>query len=209
MRRVLFGSVICAALVLPGLAGAHRASHIQKLAPVAADTEAAKLATLRRTDLTSGWKGGSTKPDNSPPDCNKNFSAYTITGSAEADFTQGAAAITSTVQFFPSRKQALGDFGVDTPPGIAACEGSALRSEIGPTAKLVFARQVSPPKVGDHAAAYDFAVRVNGIEYYIDVINFVRGRAYGSLITLDPYAPLPGSTLLAELMDQRLSAKLA
>jgi hypothetical protein len=164
------------------------------------------LATLRLSDLTSGWKGGSTKPDNSPPDCNKNFSAYTITGAAEEDFTQGAAAITSTVQFFPSRKQALGDFGVDTPPGIAECEGSALRAELGPTAKLVFARQAAPPKVGDHAAAYDFAVRVNGIEFFIDVINFVRGRAYGSLITLDPYAALPGSTLLVKLMDQRLTA---
>jgi hypothetical protein len=40
------------------------------------------------------------------------------------------------------------------------------------------------------------------------VINFLRGRAYGSLITLDPDAALPGSTLLANLMDQRLIAGL-
>ena len=169
----------------------------------------AKSATLRLSDLTRGWNGGSAKPSDSPPDCKKNFSAYTITGNAEADFTQGYAAITSTVQLFPSRRQALGDFHVDTPSGIAVCEGATLRSGLGASAKLVFARQVSPPKVGDHAAAYAFAVRVNGSEFFIDVINFVRGRAYGSLITLDPDAPLPGSTLLATLMDKRLRAALA
>jgi hypothetical protein len=209
VKLALLVPAICAAAVLTGSASARSSPRIQKLAPVPADTKAAKAATIRLSDLTPGWKGGTARPDNSAPDCKKNFSAYTITGDAEADFTQGAAAITSTVQFFPSRRQALGDFGVDTPPGIAACEGAALRSGIGPSAKLVFARQVVPPKVGDHAAAYDFAVRVNGIEYFIDVVNFVRGRAYGSLITLDPDAPLPGSTLLATLMDQRLSDALA
>jgi hypothetical protein len=205
VKRVLLIPAIGAVLVLTGSANASSSPRVQKLAPTPADTRAAKAATLRLSDLTSGWKGGSAKPDNSAPDCKKNFSAYTITGDAEADFTQGAAAITSTVQFFPNRQQALGDFGVDTPPGIAACEGAALRSGIGSSAKLVFARQVAPPKVGDHAAAYAFAVRVHGTEFFIDVINFVRGRAYGSLITLDPDAPLPGSTLLATLMDRRLS----
>ncbi len=208
MKHALLVPALCASLVLTGSASASSSPRVQKLAPVAADTKAAKSATLRLSDLTPGWKGGSAKPDNSPPDCNKNFSAYTITGDAEADFTQGAAAITSTIQLFPNQKQALGDFGVDTRPGIVTCEGEALRSASGASAKLVFARQVPPPALGDHAAAYDFAEQVNGITFYIDVINFVRGRAYGSLITLDPDAPLPGSTLLVKLMDRRLVAAL-
>jgi hypothetical protein len=207
MRALLISS-ICVALVLTASASGSSSSKVQKLALTPTDTKVAKSATLRLSDLTSGWKGGSAKPNNSPPDCGKNFSAYTITGNAEADFTQGAAAITSTIQLFPNLQQALGDFRVDTPPGIAACVGASLRKGLGPSAKLVFARQVTPPKVGSQAAAYDFAVRVNGVKFFIDVINFVRGRAYGSLITLDPYAALPGSTLLANFMDQRLIAGL-
>jgi hypothetical protein len=209
VKRVLLVLSLCAAAVLTASANGNSGPRAEKLALTPVDTKAAKAATLRPSDLTSVWKGGSAKPDNSPPDCNKNFSAFTITGVAEADFTQGGAAITSTVQLFPSRQQALGDFRVDTPPGIARCEGTTLRAAVGSSAKLVFARQVAPPKVGDHAAAYDFAVSVNGIEFYIDVINFVRGRAYGSLVTLDPGAPLPGATLLAKLMDQRLSSSAA
>jgi hypothetical protein len=199
-------SSICVAFVLTGSASGNSSPKVQKLALTPADTKVAKSATLRLSDLTRGWKGGSAKPNNSPPDCKKDFSAYTITGNAEADFTQGYAAITSTIQLFPNQRQALGDFHVDTPPGITICEGAALRSGLGASAKLVFARQVAPPKVGSYAAGYDFAVRVNGFTFYIDVINFVRGRAYGSLITLDPDAALPGSTLLAKLMDKRLIA---
>jgi hypothetical protein len=208
VKRALLIPSICVALALTGSASGNSSPKAQKLAPIPADTQLAKSATLRLSDLTSGWKGGSTKPDNSPPDCNKNFSAYTITGNAEEDFTQGAAALTSTIQLFPNAQQALGDFGVDTPSGAARCEGAALRSAIGSSAKLVFARQVASPNVGTRAAAYDFAVQVNGVTFYIDVINFVRDRAYGSLITLDPDAALPGSTLLAKLMDQRLIAAL-
>ncbi|HWB22897.1 MAG TPA: hypothetical protein VG652_08410 [Gaiellaceae bacterium] len=209
MKRVLLVSALCAAAVLPAAASGNSGPRAEKLALTPADTKAAKAATLRSSDLTPAWKGGSAKPDSSPPDCNKNFSAFTITGVAEADFTQGGAAITSTVQLFPTPRQALGDFRVDTPVGIARCEGETLRAAVGASAKLVFARQVTPPKVGDHAAAYDFAVSVNGVEFYIDVINFVRGRAYGSLVTLDPGAPLPGGTLLAKLMDRRLSPSIA
>jgi hypothetical protein len=210
VKGALLIPLIGTALVLTGSASASSSPKVQKLAPISSDTKLAKSATLQLSDLTSGWKGGSTKPNNSPPDCNKNFAAYTITGDAEADFTQaqGAAALTSTIQLFPNQQQALGDFHVDTPSGSATCEGAALRTAIGESAKLVFARQVAPPKVGTRAAAYDFAVQVNGVTFYIDVINFVRGRAYGSLITLDPDAGLPDSTLLATLMDKRLIAAI-
>jgi len=207
VKRALLISSIGVALALTGSASGS-SPKLQKLALTPADTKIAKSATLRLSDLTHGWKGGSAKPNNSAPDCKKNFSAFTITGNAEADFTQGYAAITSTIQLFPNRQQALGDFRVDTPPGIAACVGASLRKGLGASAKLVFARQVTPPRVGTHAAAYDFGVRVNGFTFFIDVINFVRGRAYGSLITLDPDAALPGSTLLATFMDKRLIAGL-
>ncbi len=201
-------SAIGVALLLSASASGKPGSRIQKFAPVAADMKAAASATLRLSDLTSGWHGGSAKPDNPAPDCKKNFSAFTITGNAEADFTQGGAAITSTIQIFPTKRQALGDFDVDTPLGIVACEGAALRAASGPGTKLLFARQVAPPKVGNHAVAYDFAEQVNGVTFYVDVINFVRGRAYGSLITLDPDGQLPGSTLLVDLMDRRLVTAL-
>lgn len=207
MKRVLLPA-ICAGLVLAATASGDSSPRLQRLALTPRDTKIAKSATLRLSDLTPGWKGGSGKPDNSPPDCNKNFSAYTITGNAEADFTQGYAAITSTIQLFPNKKQALGDFGVDTPPGIVACEGKTMSAASGKSAKLVSARQVAPPPVGDRAAAYDFAERVDGVTFYVDAINFVRGRAYASLITLDPDAALPGGTLLAKLMDKRLIAAL-
>jgi hypothetical protein len=208
VKRVLLVSAIGVGLLLAASASAKPGSRIQKFAPVAADMKAAASATLKLSDLTSGWHGGSAKPDNPLPDCKKNFSAFTITGNAEADFTQGGAAITSTIQVFRTKRQALGDFKVDTPLGIVACEGAALRTASGPGTKLLFARQVAPPKVGGRAVAYDFAEQVNGVTFYIDVINFVRGRAYGSLITLDPQSALPGSTLLAELMDKRLVAAL-
>ena len=89
-----------------------RNPRLEKLALNPADMALAKKAVVQRSDLVAGWKGGAMTPDGSaPPDCKwMDYSAYTMTGRSDVRFTQGYSLISASVQVFPNRAQALGDF---------------------------------------------------------------------------------------------------
>jgi hypothetical protein len=163
-------------------------------------------ATVKLSDLVSGWKGGQVAPDNnSTPDCSsQNFSPYTITGQAEADFHQGATLLISIANMFPSAAQSVGDFDVGTQTGTARCEGEAFRRVLGANATLVSARQLAAPNVGQHAAAFEYVIKTGTHTFYSDEIQFVRGRALGAVISITQGHPLVGPMALARVMDERL-----
>ncbi len=150
------------------------------------------------------WRGGQADRQHAP-DCPwQNNSSYTITGQSEADFTEPDAKIISAVQVFQSSKQALGDLTVGSRPGTAACEGSVITQSFGKSAKLLSARSVAAPKIGDRALEFEFAIKFGAGTYYVNVIEFVRDRSLGGLITLNAATPLAGREALAALMDERL-----
>jgi hypothetical protein len=202
--------LLAAALTIATAATAKtRSPRLEQLAINAADTLTAKNAAIRLADLVSGWKGGPSKPDDtSPPDCKwQDFSAYTITGESEADYSLGASVVSSVVEMYATPAQATGDFKLGTRTGTAACEGAVIAHALSKTAKLVSAKMVAMPNLGDRAVVFEFVVKVGVNTFYADLIAFVRDRALGALFTLNPGAPIGGRQTLARLMDQKLSPK--
>jgi hypothetical protein len=213
MGRLLVAFVLALVLAAPAAA---RDPRLERLALRPVDGKAAKNAVLRARDLGAGWAGGAQNPrDDSPPDCAfQNYSKFTITGQAQTHFTQQGASVVSRVELYESRADARGDFGVDTRPRTAQCEGRAIRAGFAKSAKgftvaLVSAKKVAAPKVGERSVAFRIALRLKqgsrSLPVYVDLIGFVRGRAAASVVVVAPGQPASGAANLARIMDARLS----
>lgn len=211
--RVVAAAVLAfvACLAAVEAATAARSPRLEKIALRAPDMKQVGAATVKLSDLVSGWKGGMVNANNdSSPDCSsQNFSRYTITGQAESDYHNGVTLLISVANMYPSDAQSFGDFTVGTQAGTVKCEGEAFRQAFGQAARLVSARQIAAPKVGSHAAAFEYIVKTGRTIFYSDVIQFVRGRALGALISVNPGRPLAGPTALARIMDERLQSGTA
>lgn len=211
MKALVVAVLVLAACPAAVEAGTARSPRLERIALRTPDMKFAGEAMVKLSDLVAGWKGGAVNPNNnSAPDCiSQNFSPYTITGQAEADYHAGATLLISIANMFPSAAQSMGDFHVGTQPGTALCEGEAFRKALGTTATLVSARQITAPHVGQRAAAFRFVLEVGKMTFYSDVIQFVRGRALAAVISINPGHPLVGPTTLARVMDERLQAGIA
>jgi hypothetical protein len=210
MRALLL--TLGAALVLTAAASA-RNPRLEQLALRPADVDLAKSAVLRGSDLGSGWTTAAMKPnDTSPPDCpGQNYSKFTITGQAQTRSTRTGASVISRVEVYRSRAGALGDFAIDARPGTAACEGEAVRkgwASGGLAARLISAREVPGPKLGQRSIAFRIVLGVSRagkeVRVYIDLLGFVRDRVAASVIVLAPGVPPKGNDVLARTIDARL-----
>jgi hypothetical protein len=206
--------MVAAALVVTATASA-RHPRLEQLALAAADMSLARNAVLRGADLGSGWVARAAKPDdNAAPDCpGQDYSRFTITGQAEAQYTKLGASVLSRVEVYETRKQALGDFAVDERPGTAACEGAAIRAQVAKQAtglrvSLLSATQLPGPDVGQRSIAFRIVLGLRGsgrsVKVYVDLIGFVRDRAAASVVVLAPGLPPKGNALLAKTIDTRL-----
>jgi hypothetical protein len=204
-------AVSVAVVAAAGGAGVKRSPRLEQLAPRAADVRLARKALIRAADLTAGWKGGVAKGGNDEaPDCAwQDFSAFTITGEAESDFGRSGARLISQAQVFARRADAVGDFRVDTRQGTAECEGRVFAKALGDAVKLVSARPLAAPNVGDRAAAYRFVLRSGSTLIYFHVIEFVRGRTLAGIAAFSVGASIEGLESLARLMDVRLQSNVA
>jgi hypothetical protein len=209
-----FVLTVAAALALAASAAA-RNPRLEQLALEQADMVTAKSALLRAGDLGSGWAAQPSKPaDNAPPDCpGQDYSSFTITGQAQAQFTRSGASVLSRVEVYRNKRQARADFAVDERPGTAACEGAAIRREVAKEAaglkvSLLSARQLPGPKVGERSLAFRIVLGLRGsgkdLKVYVDLIGFVRDRVGASVVVVAPGVPPTGNVLLAKLVDTRL-----
>lgn len=167
---------------------------------------------LHGADLGTGWATRTVQPDTAAPDCAwQNYSKFTITGRAQTRSTKSGASVTSRVEIYRSRADALGDFAVDARPGTAACEGAALVqawSTRGIPTKLLSARPLPAPKLGQRSLAFRIVLGVtrsgHQLRIYIDLIGFVRDRTVASVVVLAPGLPPKGDAVLARTIDLRL-----
>jgi hypothetical protein len=170
--------------------------------------ELAKSAVLRGTDLGAGWATHAMQPDDSSaPDCaGQDYSRFTITGQAQTQSTKSGASVTSRVEVYESRADALGDFAVDARPRTASCEGAALARRL--SAKLLSARQLRTPKIGRRSTAFRIVLGLTRSgrlhRVYVDVVGFVRDRSVASVIVWAPGLAPKGDALLAQTIDSRL-----
>jgi hypothetical protein len=171
----------------------------------------ARAALIRRADLTDAWTGGlkSSSQDDFTPPCGWDFSKYTITGEADSQFTAPGAVLHSSVTVFRSRADARGDFAVEEAPETLQCAGRFVASAIGSPAKLVSARRLPAPHVGELASAVRVVVTLRGRKITVDAISFVRGRAAAGVTIMSFGDGLPGGDKLARLMDARLQPGIA
>jgi hypothetical protein len=208
----------CLALALVVAApAAARNPRLEHLALRPADMASARNAVLRAADLGSGWTGTvENARDDSAPDCAfQDYSKFTITGQAQTRFSQQGASVVSRVEVYKSRADALGDFGVDTQPRTALCEGRAIRDGFakqaakGMTVTLTSAKRLAAPQVGERSVAFRIVLTITqqarSLKLYIDLIGFVRDRAAASVVVVAPAKPAKGAVSLARVMDARLS----
>jgi hypothetical protein len=207
----------CLALALVVAApAAARNPRLEHLALRPADMESARNAVLRAADLGTGWAARvENARDDSAPDCAfQDYSKFTITGQAQTRFSQQGASVVSRVEVYKSHADAAGDFGVDTRPRTALCEGRAIRAGFakqapGMTVTLASATKLASPKVGERSVAFRIVLTVKQqartLKLYIDLIGFVRDRAAASVVVVAPGNPAKGAVSLARVMDARLA----
>lgn len=204
-------AVFAALACIAPLASANQAARnprLEKLALTPADTKLAKSETVELADLGSGWKGGQVSAgNNETPDCPwQDYSPYTLTGQGESVFALGQSAqVIAQAGVFPTSGQAAGDYAVGTKTGTAACEGASLGKAVGKAAKVVVAKQVAAPKVGDRATAYTFTIKNAATTFHVDIILVERGRSLGAVSVVTTAAkPVTSLAHLAALMDARM-----
>jgi hypothetical protein len=214
MARLLVCALV--ALVAATAAGAQaRDPRLERLALRPVDVELARSAVVTAADVGAGWKKvAAPARDDEAPDCpGQDFSPFTITGQAATRFEHQATSLMSRVEVYRTRAQALGDFGVSTRPGTAACEGKALRAALAHQLEdgrvtLVSAKQQRGPAVGERSIRFRIVLRVKtattSFPVYVDLIGFLRDRAAGSVVALSPGTPAAGLAQLAARMDGRL-----
>jgi hypothetical protein len=212
--RFLVALVAALAVVPVALAGDPRAER-QRLN--AADMALARKATVRASDLTPGWRrmpvGNVAGEVPRCPGYAPDFSRFTITGRSRSAFQHPAgASIVSSVEVYPSRAQAVGDYRLGTQPGLARCLRLLLDRDFaampGVDARIVSSRRVPAPALGERSAAYRLAAefRANGrvIRLFIDVIALQRGRSLAAVFYTGVYEPVADRASVARAVAARM-----
>jgi hypothetical protein len=212
-RFVLISGLLVAGLLLAAVAQAGKPRLEQKrLRPV--DVALAKRTTVRAADLGRGWVRRPPGPaSNELPPCpgvDMDFSRFTITGTARSSFELQGASIDSYVEVYESRADAAGDFRKATTPPVLRCLGRWLREELAkemPGARLVTARLVSRPRLGERGVLYRVVTSVptNGrrVAVYLDLLAFQRGRTAVTIGFTSVQTPLRGQLELGRTVAAR------
>ena len=221
MRKLRLCSVIVAGALVAGALAATAATdpRSEKLQLTKADTALAKREVLRGSDLGPGWQRLPVPFRDAPscPNFEPDFSAYTITGRAIAAYELGrpaAAQVVSEVEVFETRAQAVGDFRLATAPQTASCLAYLFEKGFRQTApdtvrlRMLSARTVAAPRLGERTAAYRLVARVSGeggsVTITVDFLALQRGRSIAALGFTGVQGRVPGQTRYAQLVAARL-----
>lgn len=216
MRRLALAAVCLLALAFVAGASA-RDPRAEKLLLNAADNRAARASLLTEADLQPVWQRVKGSGDETVPTCanyRPDFSRYTVTGKAEAEFkdTSGEMVISSS-EVYASHAQAIADYRLGTKRQVASCLAQTFEKQ--PTGdpsvhvKAVSAKQVAAPRLGERSARYKIVLRFTGpggsVPAYLDAIVFQKGRTIALLMTLGVPQPITDGPSLASVMSARAS----
>ena len=184
---------------------------LERLRP--ADVALAKRTTVRAADLASGWMRQAPAPSSDQkldcPGVDLDFSRFTITGTAKSKFGRTGASIESYVEVYKSRVDAAGDFRKGSRPAVLACIARMLDKEARRTGngRVVSARSLADPRVGERAMAYRVVVSVatdrGAVQVYVDFLGFQRGRTAVLLAFTAGGTPITGRVPLARAVAAR------
>jgi hypothetical protein len=214
VRRLAPFAAALLALAFVAAASA-RDPRAEKLQLNARDNRAARAALITAADLRSDWQRIATSNDETVPSCpgyRPDFSRFTITGKADAEYkTDAGEVLTSHVEVYKSHADATGDYQLGAKAQVASCLGATLAK--APTGdpsvhlKVVSAKQVGAPRIGERTARYRIVLRVTGpsgsVPLYVDAIVFQKGRTLALLMTMGVSQPITDGPTLARRMYSR------
>jgi hypothetical protein len=214
VRRLTVVAASMLALAIAATAAA-RDPRAEKERLKSTDMHAARAALVRLTDLQSGFQQTKTPPSNSPLSCpgwKPDFSHYTITGKAEADYQHPAGAfVMSEAEVYATHADATGDFHTGARPQFAKCLQYALQQQAtsGVVITVQSSKMVAAPHVGERAARFKavatFRTAANTLDVYMDIVAFQQGRLLGAVMTMAVGRPLGDGTTLASRMVSRFN----
>lgn len=189
--------LVCALLVSASAQAGRFRPEQERLRPV--DVALAKRTSVRTSDLASGWvRQAPTQSPDEKLDCpgvDLDFSRFTITGKARSKFGQSGGSIESFVEVYKSRADAAGDFRKGSRPGVLACIAKVLdKAARRNGSRVVAARSLADPRVGEQAMAYRVVLSVatdrGAVRVYVDFLGFQRGRTSALLAFTGGSAPI-------------------
>ncbi len=143
------------------------------------------------------------------PGVDLDFSAFTITGTAQSRFALAGASIESYVEVYESRRDAAGDFRKGSSSKALACYARELDKEARKDGRsqVVAARSLGKRRVGDEAMAYrilfSFKTARGPMPVYLDLVVVRRGRTLVTLAFTAARAPIKGQVALARAVAAR------
>lgn len=160
------------------------------------DQAAARVAVLRRTDLgSSGWQGGSVKPDlSSTPNCSHfqpKVSDLVVTGAAETAFNRSSLEFSSVAEVLETRRMVRLDWRRSVVPRAAVpCLRRTLANGLPAGARIVSFARVPFPHVGTRSARFRGVIRIDVLgrttRLVTDIVITFRSRTE---ITLNAAGP--------------------
>jgi hypothetical protein len=214
IRRLLVTAGFALCLALPALSLA--ADGTPRIEPKAADMAKARSVLIQDSDLTSAFRPDPSKLDQPGiPHCPgiymPNRSGLTITGTAEADFTNGADRIGSDASFFRTAGDFEAYWRATVRPAYARClavfHTQALRP--GVKARVLEARLIPFAAQGvDRAAAYRTRILYTKgsqrVEIYRTVVFLATGRGFVNIQIVGVDHACDCSVGLAGVLARRL-----
>lgn len=196
MTRGMTSALAASAVVLVSAAGVFAGDGKQQVKLNKRDQAAARVAVLRRTDLgSSGWQGGSVKPDlSSTPNCphfQPKVSDLVVTGAAETAFNRSSLEFSSVAEVLETRRMVRLDWRRSVVPRAAVpCLRRTLANGLPAGARIVSFARVPFPHVGTRSARFRGVIRIDVLgrttRLVTDIVITFRSRTE---ITLDAAGP--------------------
>lgn len=196
MTRGMTSALAASAVVLVSAPGVFAGDGKQQVKLNKRDQAAARVAVLRRTDLgSSGWQGGSVKPDlSSTPNCphfQPKVSDLVVTGAAETAFNRSSLEFSSVAEVLKTRRMVRLDWRRSVVPRAAVpCLRRTLANGLPAGARIVSFARVPFPHVGTRSARFRGVIRIDVLgrttRLVTDIVITFRSRTE---ITLDAAGP--------------------
>lgn len=217
MQRAVLAVVVAVTLGLVGVSAADPASAPPSKEQIRfnrTDQAAAQAAVLRIRDLgSSGWQGGSVKPDlTSGPNCpgyRPKQSDLVLTGAAETSWRRTGLQLRSVAQVLQTRAMVALDWRrTVTDPRAAGCLRGAIAGGLAANERLLSFRPLSFPRVATYANAYraliDVSAQGTHARVLADLVLVGRGRTELTLMIAAP----AGAAAAVAAADARLARTL-
>lgn len=214
---IVSAAIATAALVLALAALADK----EQIRLTASGQAAPRAAVLQKSDLgtSTGWTGGSVKPDLSSSLPCSNFdpkqSDLVLNGAARTEYKQPGLAFDSEAQVLQTAQMVKLDWQRTVLAAqLLPCLRSGYGKSAGPSARLVSIRRIAFPHVAQYTNAIRIVVEVATgsakVRVFIDLVLLGCGRTEITLTTTAPLladaAVRPAEARLARLLAARIRA---